>query len=193
MPIGRSASSVVSNAAPTRLRGFVFEDIRLPLVASHEKISSSASETTPLLTFVRNGDGTLVRLPSTLKADDALRVNPSRVYAYALMSWNKLHGVAWTLHGACLRAEPAPLGQPCITVLPIAYTSIERANCPTDRGRDHVAPIKTNPSKDSITSCRVVYPNLGSARLLVALPVGQLYSIGIGQSYVDLTILQRSN
>lgn len=49
------------------------------------------------------------------------------------MSWNKLHGVASTLDGACLRAEPAPLGQPCITVLPIAYTSIERANCPTDR------------------------------------------------------------
>lgn len=74
--------------AQTRLRGFVFKGIHLRLVAFSVVKGNQPREdivigigNDALLTFIRNGDGTLVPLSSTLKADDALRVNPLRVYA----------------------------------------------------------------------------------------------------------------
>lgn len=112
------------------------------------------------------------------------------------MSWNKLHGVASTLDGACLRAEPAPLGQPCITVLPIAYTSIERANCPTDRVAIMLRRLKPIPPRIRLLLAAKRPSHLSKSRFgqtLVALLVGQLYSIRIGQSYVDLTLRSKSS
>lgn len=62
-----------------------------------------------------------------LKADAASRVNPLRVYAYALMSRNKLHGVDSTLGEACLRAKPARSpGTACANVLFAANTYVDR-------------------------------------------------------------------